>query len=110
MRPGGIDAWARVEEELLREKATALGRIAETLEGLLAELCALRKARPLTRSERAVQRGVYRALRDRARQHRWYLEVQREALGLRGHEGLDKFYPLPPSLPDAGPADSIHQV
>jgi hypothetical protein len=27
--------------------------------------------------------------------YRWYLEVQREALGLRQHHRLDEFYPIP---------------
>lgn len=27
--------------------------------------------------------------------YRWYLEVQREALGLRRHHVLDELYPIP---------------
>lgn len=44
------------------------------------------------------------ALRDMARvraeavRYRWYLEVQREALGIRNHRSLDEFYPMPPAL------------
>jgi hypothetical protein len=31
--------------------------------------------------------------------YRWYLEVQREAIGLRQHQHLDEFYPIPPLEP-----------
>jgi len=31
-------------------------------------------------------------------QYRWYLEVQREAMGLRHHHRLDEFYRIPPDL------------
>ena len=37
-----------------------------------------------------------RDLRARALKYRWYLEVQREALGIRRHEALDEFYKVPP--------------
>jgi hypothetical protein len=40
----------------------------------------------------------YERLRARARQYRWYLEVQREALGLRHHGFLDRFYAVPGPL------------
>jgi hypothetical protein len=90
------DAFARVEEELFRERAAALKRIAETLEELLAGLSALRVVLDrLSGSERAPQASAYRALRERAQLYRWYLEVQREALGLRGHDVLDEIYPRP---------------
>jgi hypothetical protein len=90
------DAFARVEEELFRERAAALKRIAETLEELLAGLGALRALLdPLSGPERAAQARACRALRERALLYRWYLEVQREALGLRGHDVLDEIYPRP---------------
>jgi hypothetical protein len=90
------DAFARVEEELLRERAAALKRIAETLEESLAGLCALRTLlERLSGRERVPQASAYRALRERAQLYRWYLEVQREALGLRGHDVLDEVYPRP---------------
>ena len=37
----------------------------------------------------------YRSLRRQARRYRWYLEIQREAIGLRRHELLDELYPIP---------------
>ena len=42
--------------------------------------------------------AAYEALRKQARRYRWYLEVQREALGLVRHDDLDRFYPIPPQL------------
>jgi hypothetical protein len=90
------DAFARVEEEVLRERAAALKRISEALEELLSELAALRAPRdPPSGPERASRASAYRALCERARLYRWYLEVQREALGLRGHDVLDELYPRP---------------
>ena len=38
------------------------------------------------------------ALRRSAVKYRWYLEVQREALGLRGDHRLDEFYRIPAPL------------
>jgi hypothetical protein len=90
------DAFARVEEEILRERAAALKRISETLAELLSELGALRApGEALSGPERASRASAYRALWERARLYRWYLEVQREALGLRGHDVLDELYPRP---------------
>jgi hypothetical protein len=37
-------------------------------------------------------------LRERARRYRWYLEVQRESVGLTRHEALDELYPIPGPL------------
>jgi hypothetical protein len=63
---------------------------------LLAGLGALRALRDrLAGPERAAQTRAYGALRERALLYRWYLEVQREALGLRGHDVLDEVYPRP---------------
>jgi hypothetical protein len=90
------DAFARVEEEILRERAAALKRISEALAELLSELGALGAPRDhLSGPERASRASAYRALWERARLYRWYLEVQREALGLRRHDVLDELYPRP---------------
>ena len=42
----------------------------------------------------------YETNRLRAVEQRWYLEVQREAMGLRKHTDLDQFFPLPPAIRD----------
>jgi hypothetical protein len=87
--------------ELNEERAAALLRISRTLESLIADLHASRaRALLATGAERARELDVYRALRARAVEYRWYLEVQREALGLRHHHRLDEFYPIPAADPE----------
>jgi hypothetical protein len=92
---------ARTEEEILAAKADAMKRIGETLEKQLAELERLRAAvAAADGSERQRLRARHRELLDRARLQRWYLLVQREAAGLRHHQGLQRHYPLPELLPE----------
>jgi hypothetical protein len=40
-------------------------------------------------------------LRREALRYRWYLEVQRESVGLRHHHCLDEFYRIPPADPSS---------
>jgi hypothetical protein len=90
------DAHEGLERDLRAERGAALRRIAGRLEELIERLHAMR--RPLARicgPGREQQLGRYRALREQAQRQRWYLEVQREALGLRQHDILDELYPLP---------------
>jgi hypothetical protein len=86
----------RIVRELNEERATALVRISRVLESLIAELHAMR-ARIENGHEVDRDRNVdrYRELYRRAVEYRWYLEVQREALGLRQHHMLDEFYMIP---------------
>lgn len=99
MASSTADGYERTEREIRAEQATALARIAETLAGLLGELEARRRAfGSLADGERSAARADYAALRRRAVLYRWYLEVQREAVGLFRHDDLDRFYPLPPAL------------
>jgi hypothetical protein len=94
------DGLARLEAEMRAERAAALGRIAGVLEGILAELRQRRQdLGRLPRAERPRAADAYDALRERARLYRWYLVVQREALGLFHHEDVDRHYPLPEPLP-----------
>jgi hypothetical protein len=86
----------RLLKELNEERFAALTRISTTLESLIAELSDRRQrilASPRTAREREL--AAYGELRARARQYRWYLEVQREALGLRHHGILDEFFEIP---------------
>ena len=93
------ESLARTEAELRAEKAAALARIAGTLEGLLAELDRRREGfGRLSSEERAPATEAYDALREQARLYRWYLVVQREALGLVRHDDVDRHYPLPEPL------------
>ncbi len=89
----------RTEAELRAEKAAALARIAGTLEGLLAELSRRRESfGGLSSEERPPAVEAYDALREQARLYRWYLVVQREALGLVRHDDVDRHYPPPEPL------------
>jgi hypothetical protein len=98
MRPETLQSFGRIERELQEERASALGRIGRTLQELLARLESLRATLELTpRSERDRLIKQYRETWERAKTYRWYLEVQREAIGLRRHERLDEMYPLPTS-------------
>jgi hypothetical protein len=93
------DAHEGVVQELTREKVVALARIGGRLGELVAEL-ERRRARWAAQEEPpgASERLAFRALRDEARHFRWYLEVQREAVGVRRHARLDELYPIPASL------------
>jgi hypothetical protein len=87
----------RILRELHEERASALTRISRTLESLIGELHALRASiADVPESERDREITRYHVLRKRALKYRWYLEVQREALGLHHHNRLDEFYPIPP--------------
>jgi len=88
--------FRRTEEELLGARADPLVRIAEQLEKQLAELDRLaREARTAPGTDRRQLRERHRELVRRARRQRWYLVVQREAVGLRDHSVLSELYPLP---------------
>lgn len=92
-------SFARVERALAAERAATLARIAGRLGELVARLAEMRSGLAHLRgSARRAEVEVYRALRAEARLYRWYLEVQREALGLRRHDGLDEHYPIPDEI------------
>lgn len=93
-RPAG-ETFARIEEELVAERAAALRRIAERLEERIARLHELRRAMAAAGTGRAALLDAYRSAWQEARAYRWYLEVQREAVGLRRHEILDELYTVP---------------
>jgi hypothetical protein len=96
------DGLARTEAEIRAEKAAALARIAGTLDGLLIELQRRRdEFERLPSGERPRAAEAYATLREQAQLYRWYLVVQREALGLFRHDDVDWHYPLPePLSPD----------
>ena len=86
----------RIELELMEERAAALRRIGQTLESLIEQLRVLRaQIGEVHWSSPSPDVARYRELRRRAVRYRWYLEVQREALGLRSDYRLDEFYRLP---------------
>jgi hypothetical protein len=89
--------WERVEREIAREKAAALGRAGERLQAALDEaralLARLEAAPP---AEREACLAAYRQARERAAQARLMLIIQREAVGLRQHRIVDQQFPEPP--------------
>ena len=85
--------------ELNEERAAALLRISRTLESLIAQLHARRdRIATMPAIDRPREIAAYQDARREALRYRWYLEVQREALGLRHHHRLDEFYPIPAAL------------
>jgi uncharacterized protein YaaR (DUF327 family) len=100
----GIEATSAQHQSLLKElqeeRAAALARISRRLERLLDQLQATREQIARDRDEdRARNIAAYRELHKEAVKYRWYLEVQREAIGLRQHQHLDEFYRIPPEVP-----------
>jgi hypothetical protein len=88
-----------VLRQINEERAAALTRISRTLESLIDQLQAIRvriERQPYDGS--SADAAEYERLRARATQYRWYIEVQREALGLRHHGFLDRFYAVPGPL------------
>ncbi len=93
------EGQGRIELELMEERAAALRRISQTLESLIEELSQLRaRIGDVHWSNPSPDVAHYRELRRRAVRYRWYLEVQREALGLHPNHGLDEFYSIPAPL------------
>ena len=93
------ESFARVEQDLQEERAAALARIAGRLGELVAGLAEARAEWAHASSEeRPALLAGFRRLREEARLYRWYLEVQRDAIGLRRHDDLDRTYPIPESL------------
>jgi CHAD domain-containing protein len=88
-----------VLRELNEERAAALTRISRTLESLIEQLQAIRaRIEHASGSVSSADADGYERLRARAKRYRWYLEVQREALGLHHHGFLDRFYAVPGPL------------
>ena len=106
----GIDSTRAQHKNLLKElqeeRAAALARNSRRLERLLDQLQATREQIAhagdndrRSDEDRARNLAAYRELHQEAVKYRWYLEVQREAIGLRHHQHLDEFYPIPPAEP-----------
>lgn len=90
----------RTETELREEAALSLGRVGRQLETTAARLRDLAHRWPhLTPDERQAAREEEREARQRFRHLRWCLGVQREAMGLRIQEAMERAYPEPPPLP-----------
>lgn len=103
------EALERVEREIQKEKAQALGRVGERLAALLARLRDL--GRRIDELERALEGGGgesggdarlqeeverFNRLREGAIRLSHDLVIQREAVGFRRHAWLAEGYPIPP--------------
>lgn len=83
-----------IEDELLGEAASSLGRASEKLQKALAALAQF--DRDAAGVPGAPDRSRERAqLRDEARQALWYVIVQREAMGIRTHDGVLRLLQVP---------------
>ena len=90
------ESFARTEREIRGEMAANLGRIARTLEWQIERLqCMGVEIERAEGGDRARRVATYMGVRREARLYRWYLEVQREALGLVDHRELERVYPIP---------------
>jgi hypothetical protein len=79
------EGFERLEQEIVKEKAAALGRAGERLEAALDEAAALGRA-----LDAETDPGR------RAAQARTMLLIQREAIGLRRHRVVDQQFLEPP--------------
>jgi hypothetical protein len=106
-------AFEKIESEIRKEKAEALGRAGERLERTLLEIEALRQeilSLAETDLHGTVGEGdrttleIDKRLAEHARlceevgQLRFSLIIQREAVGLWRHEDVDRQYPMPVRL------------
>ena len=111
LKPPPGEALGRVESEIRKEKAEALGRVGERLAQAIRALCLMRdevhalesgRAGPADGADPAKaavwRRAEYGALRQAAQRYRHYLIIQREALGFRKHGDVDRLYPIPDPL------------
>ena len=85
--------------ELASERFAALARIARALEVQIEQLQGMRSSlATLDEASREQTLRMYRELRARALRQRWYMDVQREVVGLRPHELVERFYDVPGPL------------
>ncbi len=99
----------KIEEEIRRAKAEALGRAGERLEAVLAELVELDRrldgwlvqAGPEARRDPrfASEMEARNRRRDEAARLHEQLIIQREAIGLVRHALVEAWYPVPPRRP-----------
>ena len=91
------EGFERLEQEIVKEKAAALGRTGERLEAALDEVAALGRALDTETdpTRRAALLRQYGSARDQAALARTMLLVQREAIGLRHHRVVDQLFPEP---------------
>ncbi|MCU0659332.1 MAG: hypothetical protein MUF64_29950 [Polyangiaceae bacterium] len=94
-----FDMMQLLEAEMRLERTSALARLGDRLQKAIDETRALaerlRDEPPGEQRLRLLQQ--HQEARQRADRDRFYLIVQREALGLTEHAVVDEIYPLPPA-------------
>ncbi|MFQ5914940.1 MAG: hypothetical protein ACE5JS_17365 [Nitrospinota bacterium] len=90
-----IEKPLAIEVEIEQEKASALGRTGAKLRACIERV---RELEAIWTGEPQALRlwENYRRAVDRAQLYKYYLIVQREAVGLTAHEDVDRFYSIPP--------------
>jgi hypothetical protein len=88
------------EAELNKERAGALGMTARKLEDLLERCQSLKVEidKATTSAMRELLLRDYREAREESEKQRWNLCVQREAMGLRQHQDVERYWPTAPKL------------
>ena len=93
----GKDSVDKTQEEILVEMAKALGNTGDKLEAVLIELKEIEEQLETTEDidEYNAMIDTFNATRREALTRREMLMIHREALGVRRHVYVDKFYPIP---------------
>jgi len=95
-----FDMMALLEAEMRMERTSALARIGDKLQAALDQLKQLDgqldRLPPGAARDAALKK--YGEQHKIAEEQRFYLIVQREALGLRDHEIVEEVYPTPPTI------------
>lgn len=92
-------AFDKLLQELTAERLGGLAKAGDALTSRLEELTSLRaEISTLVGPARAAAVQRYQHLRAEAETRRWYLVVQREAIGLYNHDDLEAVYPVPPII------------
>jgi hypothetical protein len=101
--PNREESVRKVEDEIRRAKAEALGRVGERLDAVLAELAERDRRLDATLGpgqppdpRRLREIDARNRLRSEALRLAQHLVIQREALGLVRHGTVQEQYPVPP--------------
>jgi hypothetical protein len=93
--PHAIGGVLPIEVELRQEHAASLIRVSRRVEGLLAQLRhSEQQLLQLRGAARSAAQAAHEQLRAEYEKHRWYLLIQREAMGLYHHDIIDELYPV----------------
>lgn len=96
---GPIGGTLAIEVHMKAEAASGLKSLGHLLDRQIAQLKQLREqVQSLKGPTRETKLAEYRQLRADTEQRKWYLIVQREAMGLFNHEVVHEQYRVPPAL------------